>query len=152
MNPVISDHGSDAFTNYLKNRYLPFLAESGNHVFCSIPRLDDDRYHLTIDYSTIKGNRESVGDQRLHGISTDKINQYLSFAWLKAKLAILRNASWTAFCLADYRGTGGQTTAQDMFFHLHMHSPQIQPLCSQEAILYFSVDKVLFYKNADFNK
>ena len=90
----------------------------------------------------------------LYGIGTDKINEYLSSAWLKAKLALggTAAADWKTCCLAEYRSTSGPASVWDVFFHVRMHPPRLQPLCSQEAILYFNVDEVLFYEDADFTK
>lgn len=105
-----------------------------------------------IDYSTMEETRTTVELSELYGVSTDKINEYLSSAWLKAKLAIGSTTDWKSYCLAEYRSTCGVAGVWDTFFHLRMHPPRLQPLCSNEAIVYFSVDEVLFYEDADFTK
>lgn len=134
----------DTLTRYLKEYYLPFLAEAGNRVFFSIPCSDDDKYRLTIDYSTMEEkDRTKLTLHDMYGISADKINEHLSSAWLKAKLAS-GSTNWKTYCLAEYCCTSGP------FFHLHMHPPRLQPLCSQEAILCFNVDEALFYEGSDF--
>ncbi|TFY52793.1 hypothetical protein EVJ58_g9812 [Rhodofomes roseus] len=95
--------GRDAFVHYL-NEYLVFLHQAGNHVFCSLPDFDDDRYRLTIDYSLMGGTVLEVDD--IHGVSVDKINAYLSSVWLKAAMLMGGELDdWKSLCLAEYRST-----------------------------------------------
>lgn len=85
-----------------------------------------------------------VGD--MYGVSVDEINEQLSRGWLGAKVALAnKTLDWKTYCLAEYSSTG----TSGPFFRLCMHPPRLQPLCSQEAILYFHVDEVGFYEDSD---
>lgn len=152
--PAISV-GRGEITCYLKD-YLLFLAEAGNHVLPLPPRSDsdDDRDCLMIDYFTmVKTRTKTITEPgTMYGISTDKINEYLWTAWLHATLAVGGNANREAYCLAEYCSTSVSIRGRETCFHLRMSSPRLKPLCSQEALLYFGVDELLFYKDADLSK
>ncbi|TFY68932.1 hypothetical protein EVJ58_g722 [Rhodofomes roseus] len=142
--------GRDAFVHYL-NEYLVFLHQAGNHVLFSLPDFDDDRYRLTIDYSLMGGTVLEVDD--IHGVSVDKINAYLSSVWLKAAMLMGSELDdWKSLCLAEYRSTSRPLPDWDGHFHLRLGAPRVKPVCSREAIIYFSVDEVLFYEDADFTR
>ncbi|KZT64494.1 hypothetical protein DAEQUDRAFT_678489 [Daedalea quercina L-15889] len=142
--------GRDAFVHYL-NEYLVFLHQAGNHVLFSLPDFDDDRYRLTIDYSLLGGTVLEVDD--IYGISVDKINAYLSSVWLKAAMLVGGDIDdWRSLCLAEYRSTWRPLRDWDGHFHLRLGTPRVKPVCSREAIVYFSVDEVLFYEDADFTR
>ena len=145
--------GRDAFVYYLQE-YLVFLHNAGNHVLFSLPDFDDDRYRLTIDYSLMGGTVLEVDD--IHGVSVDKINTYLSSVWLKAAMlagdAAAAAADWKSLCLAEYRSTWRPMADADDHFILRLGAPRVKPVCSREAIVYFTVDEVLFYDDADFTK
>ncbi|KZT65463.1 hypothetical protein DAEQUDRAFT_524238 [Daedalea quercina L-15889] len=142
--------GRDAFVHYL-NEYLVFLHQAGNHVLFSLPDFDDDRYRLTIDYSLMGGTVLEVDD--IYGVSVDKINTYLSSVWLKAAMLMGTDLDdWKPLCLAEYRSTWRPLPGWDGHFHLRLGAPRVKPVCSREAIVYFSVDEVLFYEDADFTK
>ncbi|KZT65461.1 hypothetical protein DAEQUDRAFT_676750 [Daedalea quercina L-15889] len=152
VSELVPSIGRDVLVHYLQE-YLLFLAEAGNHVFFSLPSFDDERYHLTIDYSTMDEKDRTVlevGD--MYGVSVDKINEYLSSVWLKAKLASSENKDWKSYCLAEYRSIRGSVPGLDALFHVRLRPLRLQPLCAREAILYFSVDEILFYEDADFTK
>ena len=142
--------GRDAFVYYL-TEYLVFLHNAGNHVLFSLPDFDDDRYRLTIDYSLVGGTVLEV--DHIHGVSVDKINTYLSSVWLKAAMLTGGDVTdWKSLCLAEYRTTWRPMGDADDHFILRLGAPRVKPVCSREAIVYFTVDEVLFYESADFTK
>lgn len=142
--------GRDAFVYYL-TEYLVFLHNAGNHVLFSLPDFDDDRYRLTIDYSLMGGTVLEV--DHIHGVSVDKINTYLSSVWLKAAMLAGGDvADWKSLCLAEYRTTWRPMADGDDHFVLRLGAPRVKPVCSREAIVYFTVDEVLFFDDADFTK
>ncbi|KAI0916987.1 hypothetical protein AcW1_007702 [Taiwanofungus camphoratus] len=143
--------GRDALVFYLK-QYLELLQNAGNHVLFSLPDFDDDRYRLTIDYSLMGSSLLDVDE--IHGVPTEKINTYLSSVWLKAAMLVGeptgQEVDWRQTCLAEYRSTSTVLVDSDVHFHVKMGAPRIKPVCSREAVLFFSIDEVLFYNNSDF--
>lgn len=53
--------------------------------------------------------------------------------------------------LAEYKSTG---SAQhfDVHFHLLFGKPKIEALCSQEVVIYFTLDEVHFYDDKHFTE
>lgn len=142
--------GQEAFAFYLRE-YLNFLDQAGNHILFSVPDADDARYRLTIDYSILDSPLLDVDD--IYGISVEKINDYLYFVWLKADM--LANGiidDWNSLCLAEYRSTWQPLPGLHEHFRLRLGAPRVKSICSKEAIIYFSVDEVLVYQDADFTK
>lgn len=146
--PVI---GRDAFTFYV-TKYLDFLHHAGNHVLFSLPDFDDDRYRLPIDYSLMGSPLLPLDD--VYGTSVEKINTYLSSAWLKAAMLAGsptgQPADWRSICLAEYRSHWTMAGENNVHFHLRFGAPHVQPVCSREVILYFNIDEILFYHGIDF--
>lgn len=145
--PVTSTDSIRTLTCYLKEHYLPALAEAGNHVFFSIPRSDNEEYRLTIDYSTMTREEgyERVIFGELHGISIGDFTSYLALTWLKEKYAHRENAYQQA---RSYL-TEHQAITPNAFFHLHMRPLKLEPVCSREAILTFTIGTVAFYEDED---
>ncbi|CCM01094.1 uncharacterized protein FIBRA_03142 [Fibroporia radiculosa] len=146
--------GRDAFVYYM-TQYLSFLHQAGNHVLFSLPDFDDDRYRLTVDFS-IEGS-PAFDIQEIHGINVQKINTYLSSVWLKAAMllggtdAIESETDWKSTILAQYRSSWALHGDTDSHFHIRLGAPRIQPICSREAILYFTIDEVAFYETSNFD-
>ncbi|PCH38353.1 hypothetical protein WOLCODRAFT_115316 [Wolfiporia cocos MD-104 SS10] len=143
--------GREALTFYL-SQYLSFLQQAGNHVLFSLPDFDDDRYRLTTDYSLMGAHVLAIDE--VYGIAVDKINAYLSSVWLKASMlagGLTGQASdWKTTCIAEFRSTWTLDASAETHFHLKLGAPRIKPICSREAVLYFTVDEVTFYDSADF--
>ncbi|EED84148.1 predicted protein [Postia placenta Mad-698-R] len=145
--------GRDAFVHYMEH-YLCFLHQAGNHVLFSLPDFDDDKYRLTIDFSLMKSHVPDVHE--LHGISIDKINEYLLSVWLKA--AMLMDGAhgkvhdWKQTCLAEYRSIWSHHGDGDNHFRVRLGAPRIKAICSREVVLYFTIEEVHFYDSADFEK
>ncbi|PCH38342.1 hypothetical protein WOLCODRAFT_149281 [Wolfiporia cocos MD-104 SS10] len=137
---------------YYISKYLAFLQQAGNHVLFSLPDFDDDRHRLTIDYTLLGTHEHSVDE--IHGIRVDNINTYLSSVWLKASMlaqgegVACNTRDWQSTCLAEFCSSWSSSSSGS-HFHLTLGPPQIRPICSREAILYFAIDKVEFFRDAD---
>ncbi|CCM02877.1 uncharacterized protein FIBRA_04991 [Fibroporia radiculosa] len=142
--------GRDAFVHFM-SQYLNFLHQAGNHVLFSLPDFDDDRYRLTIDYSLMGSPTLDV--QEIHGINVEKINTYLSSVWLKCAMALDSpedvTVDWKSTILAEYRSTWSLHADSGFHFHVRLGAPRVQPVCSRETILYFTIDEILFFESDD---
>lgn len=143
------DVGKQALAFYLLH-YLRFLSNAGHHVLFSLPDFDDDKLSVTIDFSTM--TRASALIEEVRGVSLEKINAFLSTAWLNA--AMLASVEHTMkdikTCLAEYRSMTS-VHGSDIHFHVKLGAPRIKALCEQEVILYFTIDELIIYESDDFN-
>ncbi|KAJ3554928.1 hypothetical protein NM688_g2854 [Phlebia brevispora] len=143
--------GSQALAFYL-SQYLQLLQNAGHHVVFSLPDFDDDRLHVSIDFST--AGQSLLELDEVYGVSVEKINAFLSASWLKS--AILASgrkgeiADRTLLSLAEYRSTWVLSDSTS-HFHVKLGAPRIRAVCNQEVILFFTVDEVLFYETTDFD-
>lgn len=143
------DVNKQALSSYLLH-YLRFLTNAGNHVLFSLPDFDDDNLSISIDFSTMSNAVIPVDDIR--GVSIEKVNAFLSTAWLKA--AMLASSHLTSgdikASLAEYRSTSSSHSS-DLHFHVKLGAPRVKALCDQEVILYFTIDDLYIYDTEDFN-
>ncbi|KAF9516569.1 hypothetical protein BS47DRAFT_1390620 [Hydnum rufescens UP504] len=142
----------NAVTIYLR-QYLDLLVRAGHHIFFSLPEVDDARYRLAIDFSSISTDIK-WDIEELHGISLGKINSFLSSSWLKsAWLANSREglpADRSKICISEYKSTWSNYSESELHFHLKFNAPQVKALCGREAVVFFSVEEVFFSETKDF--
>lgn len=142
--------GRQALAFYL-SQYLLLLQAAGHHVLFSLPDFDDDRLHVSIDFST--QGQSLLELEEVYGVSVEKINAFLSSSCLKsAMLAGGRRGPVSdrpALSLAEYRSTWVLNDSPT-HFHVKLGAPRIKAVCDREVIIVFSVDEVLFYDSPDF--
>jgi hypothetical protein len=144
----------NAVTIYLR-QYLDLLVRAGHHIFFSLPEVDDTRYRLAIDFSSVSTDIK-WDIEELHGISLGKINSFLSSSWLKAAwLANSREglpADRSKIAISEYKSTWSHYSESELHFHLKFNAPQVKALCGREAVVFFSVEEVLFSETKDFTR
>lgn len=142
--------GFNALTFYLKH-YLRFLSNAGHRILFSLPDFDDDNLSVFIDFSAVSKTTALV--EEVHGVSLEKVNTFLSTAWLNAAmLATGENAeSDIKISLAEYRSTMG-THNNDLHFTARFGAPRVEALCNQEVILYFKIEELCTYESDDFSE
>jgi hypothetical protein len=86
----------------------------------------------------------------------EKINDFLASVWLKAawlagsKRGLPKDRS--TICVSEYRSSWSTFSDSDLHFHLKFDAPQIKALCGSEAVVFFSIDEVLFSDIPEFSK
>ncbi|EMD37679.1 hypothetical protein CERSUDRAFT_105605 [Gelatoporia subvermispora B] len=139
-------NGKGSLMFYL-TKYLELLQSAGNHVLFSLPDFDDDDLQVKINYSLMANRVQQHTD--LFGIGIEKINAYLSSAWLKAAMLANQSANktphWQTYCLAEFKTAWIARRENSIHFHVKLGAPRIHAICSREAVLYFNVKDVSFY-------
>ncbi|KAJ7710708.1 hypothetical protein B0H17DRAFT_1223880 [Mycena rosella] len=150
--PSLSVNVKDALAFYLPE-YLRFLRSAGNHVLFNLPDFDDDKFSPNIDYSLISKalEVEEFCCDAVHDTSLDDINKYLYDKWMMAA-ALGRPRDVLSICLAEISSAWLMHTSIDTYFHIRFGVPQIKALCSDEVLLYFTVDDIAFFGSSDFSQ
>ncbi|TCD65183.1 hypothetical protein EIP91_003005 [Steccherinum ochraceum] len=147
---IISDVeiSKQALSFYLLH-YLRFLSNAGHHILFSLPDFDDDKFSISIDFSTMSTAIAPI--EEIHGVSIEKINAFLSTGWLKSAMlaADPHTCRDVKTALAEYRSTSSAYSG-DIHFHVKMGAPRVKALCDQEVILYFTIDELFIHDSEDF--
>ncbi|THH28534.1 hypothetical protein EUX98_g5660 [Antrodiella citrinella] len=140
--------GKQAISFYLLH-YLHFLSNAGHHVLFSLPDFDDDTLSISIDFSTMSNATVPVNE--ISGVSVEKVNAFLSTAWLKSAMLAASHQTSTDVkaALAEYRSTSS-VHGSDVHFHVKLGAPRVKALCDQEVIMYFTIDDLYIYDGDDF--
>ncbi|KAF9822043.1 hypothetical protein IEO21_00037 [Rhodonia placenta] len=150
MAPSIS-MGKDTLLSYLV-KYLEFLQSAGRHVFFSLPEFTA-RPSLTINHSAMSSSSPDV--QELQHVPIETINTQLALNWLKAAMDSIepvgRAVDWPVINMAEFRGfwSPDEPLSSEAQFQIRFGAPRIMGVCSQEAIMCFSLDEVSFYEGKD---
>ncbi|KAJ6541182.1 hypothetical protein DFH09DRAFT_1174690 [Mycena vulgaris] len=150
--PSLSTKVMDALAFYLLE-YLRFLRSAGNHVLFNLPDFDDDKFSPKIDYSLVSKalEVEEFCCDAVHDTSISDINKYMYDKWLMAA-ALGRPRDVLSICLAEISSTWMMNTSIDTHFHIRFGAPQIKALCSNEVLLYFTVEDIAFFATSDFSQ
>lgn len=128
-------------TSYLHG-YLHLLQKAGHHVLFRLPQFDDLGIQPTFDYSVAVKDFTDVDE--IYSISITTINDYLSWAWLKAAMQAeaeyVESGESSGTSLLEYHGKHGRYAGLQLKFS----APRVRALCSQEVVMYFSIEELVF--------
>ncbi|KAI0367407.1 hypothetical protein BV20DRAFT_1089883 [Pilatotrama ljubarskyi] len=138
--------------------YLELLQEAKFNSFFSLPQVfiqganiqqqEDQRDAQPLFDHALTEDASKGRITALHGVSVDKINEYLFATWLgcslydiPAKPAV--DLDWSASCLAYFCAWEDPTEAAK-YIAVDFGAPQLELLCTEEVIIYFDIKKVQF--------
>ncbi|KAI8986088.1 hypothetical protein BD414DRAFT_416881 [Trametes punicea] len=143
--------GQDALLRYLA-QYLEILNEAGNHILFSLPQFDQRTAPMEIDYSLMTNTREDYEWQDVvAGVTVEQINAYLASLWVKSALLAHTNVAnkstdWRLRCLTEF-----VHREQGSYYRLKFGAPRVTILCSKEVVIYFDINELEFFGDADFS-
>ena len=145
----ITDSALQALIVYLRG-YLSLLENAGYHTLFCLPSFNKDGFSYTIDYSLAIKKFTDV--DLVHGISVQKINDFLLGSW---RNAILLSGTSDELCcdgeglaLVEYRSRWSPRNF-GLNFEIFFSAPRVHALCGQEVIIEFTIDTLSFFNSLD---
>lgn len=135
---------------YLKT-YLQLLHSTGRLVLLSLPDMDRDGMRTPIDFSAIATVSRLDGIDKVLGVSVEDINDFLNSRWLHLAMSVgfaKVNAAKSVASLIECRSTW-QSSKTDAHFVVNFGAPRVAALCSREAVIFLSLEDVIFYQSED---
>ncbi|KAI0700948.1 hypothetical protein BC835DRAFT_323570 [Cytidiella melzeri] len=150
MSSSVAESARQTITFYLEG-YLRLLQSAGHHALFCLPNFDDAGLRYTVDFSA---SAETFADvEAIHGVSTQKINEYLLASWRNALLFSATSdgpsSDGTGLGMAEYRSTWSSRNF-GVDFEIEFATPEVKALCDQEVVIIFNIERVSFYENTDF--
>lgn len=161
QNGIKDESKFKALRSYIMGSYLPLLKKAGLHVYYNLPHYDVlSSSSFYIDYSTISNYFE--GDERIHGISIDDINNYLRKLWDQADsssdghdFSMDDHLTISNVFLAKHRTVYSIAEAYetvDVGIDMTFGPLTVKPLCQREALIIVDLQEILFYNRGDFDR
>ena len=126
--------------------YLTLLQDAGHHILFCLPEFNKAGLRYTVNFSFAIEKAKFVSVNRIFGISTEKINNFLSTSWNNA-VTLSKNSSsnGAGLTLAQYRRTWNPD-GLGIHSKITFSAPTVQVVCAQEVLVTFNIQSVSFYE------
>ncbi|KAI0826877.1 hypothetical protein BC628DRAFT_226366 [Trametes gibbosa] len=142
--------GRDVFLRYL-TQYLELIHSAGNHVLFSLPQFDQRATQAELNYSLIGDSIEYYDWlENINGVTFEQMNAYMSSVWLKSAMLAQEQVpssttDWRPRCLAEFSRSEGKYP-----FRMQLGAPTVKILCEREVVIWFDIDELHFFAEANF--
>lgn len=125
--------------------YFELLQNAGHHILHYLPDFNDSNFHHSSNFCSAVTNTTTVN--RVWGIPTEKIDEYLSTAWLNALIlsSILTETLSTgpSLSLSQYHNSWSLRSS-DSSLVISFSAPTVSAVCEQEVLISFNIDEVYY--------